>query len=162
MALVPTTVKRSQVKTFLNIGTAETPSWKLIGDGVTTAAVEMNPEVTEEQYIHQDSPSKFLEAYSPTMPIEAVAKAGDAVFDYIENLYFTRAILDEAKGEIVHVYLHKTETTGSWPAEKQPVVISVENYGGEKKLSINYTLNYDGDPVTGSFNPTTATFTADA
>jgi hypothetical protein len=155
-------IKRSDVKHFLNTGTTETPVWSLIGEGVTTGAIEYNPQTVEEIYIHQDSGTTLIESYKPTMPVEATAVAGDAAFDYIDGLRQTRAVLDEAKGEVVNVWLYETETTGTWPAEKQAVNISIESFGGDggKSAKVNYTLNYVGDPVIGTFNPTTKTFVA--
>jgi hypothetical protein len=156
------TVKRSQFKTFLNTGTTETPVWSLIGDGVTTGAIEYNPTTTEEVYIHQDSGTTEIESYKPTMPVEATAKAGDAAFDYVDGLRQSRAVLGAAKGEVVNVWLYETETTGTWPAEKQAVNISIESFGGDggSSAKLNYTLNYVGDATAGTFNPTTLAFVA--
>ena len=47
-----------------------------MGDGVTAAAIEYNPEISEEVYIHQDSATAEVERYGPKMPLEAVAIMG--------------------------------------------------------------------------------------
>lgn len=156
------TIKRSQFKTFLNTGTAETPVWSLVGDGITGAKISYNPQTVEEIYIHEDSGNTEVESYKPAMPIEAVAKKGDAVFDFIDNLRKTRAVLSAAHAEIVNVWLYETATAGAYPAEKQNVSIPIEDFGGDggQSAKINYTLNYLGDPVAGTFNPTTSTWTA--
>jgi hypothetical protein len=156
-----TSVKRSEFATFLNVGTIAVPDYKLVGDGITTAAVNYNPQTSEETYIHQDSGTTEIESYRPTMPIEAVAKAGDEVFDFVDALRQSRAVLDEAKTSVVLVYLYETETTGSWPAEKQDVSIQIDTFGGDGggKAKINYTINFLGDPIVGSFAVATAVFT---
>lgn len=155
-------VKRSEFKTFLNTGTLAAPVWSLIGDGVTTAAIQYNPQTSEETYIHEDSGSTIVEAYKPNMPIEASAINGDAVFEYIDNLRKTRAVLSAAETEIVNVWLYETPTTGTYPAEKQAVSIQIDEFGGDGGVAakINYTINFLGDPVAGTFNPTTLAFTA--
>jgi hypothetical protein len=161
MASTPVAIKRSQIKHFLNTGTVETPEWSVIGKGITTGAIEYNPSTVEETYIDEDSGTTMIEGYKPTMPIEGTGMAGDPAFDYLDNLRIERAVLGGAQGEVVNVWLYKTEVTGSWPAERQAVNISWANFGGEggKKASFSATLNYVGDPVPGTFNPTTKTFT---
>lgn len=157
-----TTVKRSQFKTFLNTGTTETPAWKLVGDGITTAAINYNPQTSEEIYIHEDSGTTELESYKPTMPMEATAKAGDSVFDYVDGLRQTRAVLGAAKAEIVNVWLYETPTSGAYPAEKQNVSVQIDSFGGDggQSAKINYTLNFLGDPTYGTFDPETLAFVA--
>lgn len=155
-------VKRSQFKTFLNTTPSEvTDTWSLIGDGVTAGEISYNPQTSDEVYIHQDSGSVEVESYKPNMPIEAIAVNGDAVFEYIDSLRKARAVLDSAYTEIVNVWLYETPTSNEYPAEKQAVAISIESFGGDggSSAKINYTINYRGDPVLGTFNPTTLVFT---
>lgn len=155
-------VKRSEFRTFLNTGTTATPVWSLLGDGITSAAINYNPQTTEEVYIHQDSGTTEIESYRPTMPVEAKAVSGDDAFDYIDNLRKSRAVLDDAKSEIVNVWLYEAAVSGAYPAERQPVSVQIDDFGGEggQTAVINFTINYLGDPTPGTFNPTTGTFTA--
>lgn len=156
------TVKRSQFKTFLNTGTTGTPVWSLIGDGVTTGKIIYNPQTVDEIYIHQDSGNTEVDSYKPTMPIEAVAKKGDAAFDFVDTIRKGRKVLSDAHTEVVNVWLYETEVTGAYPAERQSVSIQVEDFGGDGggSAKINYTINYRGDSTPGTFNPTTLAFTA--
>lgn len=157
-----TKVKRSQVKTFLNTGTILSPTWSLIGDGVTTGTIQYNPKTSEETYIDQDSASIAVESYAPTMPVEATAKYGDAVFAYIDDLRRGREVLDYTETEIVNVWLYRTPALGYYLAEKQTVSIQIDSFGGDggAATKINYTLNFISDPVIGSFNPTASAFVA--
>ena len=156
------TVKRSAFMTFLNTGTTLVPVWSLIGDGVNDASINYNPQTSEEVYIHQDSGSTEVESYKPTMPIEAKAKKDDPAFDFVDGLRKNRAVLSDAKSEIVNAYLYEDAVAGEYPAEKQPVSIQVDEFGGPggESAKINYTINYQGDATPGTFNPSTATFTA--
>lgn len=160
--MTSTSVKRSQFKTFLNTGTSETPVWSLIGDGITTGAINYNPQTEEEVYIHEDSGTTLISSYKPTLPIEATAKAGDAAFDYVDGLRQSRAVLGSAQGEIVNVWLYETPTGEAYPAEKQNVNIQIDSFGGDggQSAKINYTLNFMGDPTIGTFNPSTLAFVA--
>jgi len=157
------TVKRSQFAAFLNVSSDTTPEYALIGDGVTTATINYNPQIREETYIHQDSASKDVERYAPEFPLEQTCKAGDDVFDFVDGLRQSRAVEDAAKTDVVLVYLYEKSTEGKYPAEKQPVSVAIESFGGDGGVAnkINYSLNFVGDPTPGTFDPTTKTFTPD-
>lgn len=155
-------VKRSEFKTFLNTGTVAVPVWSLLGEGVVTGQIQYNPQTVEEVYIHQDSGVTEVESYKPTMPVEMSAISGDPVFDFVDNLRQSRAVLTAAHAEVVNVWLYEAPVTGAYPAERQSVGIQLDDFGGDggTTAKINYTLNYLGDPVQGTFNPTTLAFTA--
>jgi len=159
--MVSKTVKRSEFKTFINTGTLLVPVWSLLGDGVTTAKISYNPETTKEVYIHQDNGVTSIDSYTPTMPLEATAKAGDPVFDYVDGLRKARAVLDDALTEIINVWMYETGGPTAYPAEKQTVSIQWEDFGGDggKAAKGNFTINFLGDPIQGTFNATTPAFT---
>jgi hypothetical protein len=152
-------VKRSQFRTFIDVDPGY-QDWALIGDGVTAAEIAYNPETSEETYIHQDSGSAEIEGYKPNMPIEASAINGDDVFEFVDGLRKSRAILDAAHTQVVNVWLYEDDTDGAYPAELQDVAVSIDSFGGDGGASakINYTILYRGDPTMGTFNPTTLAF----
>jgi hypothetical protein len=149
-------VKRSEFKTFLNTGTTGTPIWSLLGEGITTGEISYNPETSNEVYIHQDTGNTNVESYKPTMPVEATHISDNAALEWIDT------VLSAAETEICNVWLYEIPTGGAYPAEKQAVSVQFDSYGGEggQSAKIKFTLNYLGDPVVGTFNPTTSTFVA--
>lgn len=155
-------VKRSQVATFLNTGTLVTPVWSLIGIGVTQAAIAYNPKVTEENYIHEDSATIFVESYAPKMPVEATAINTDAVFEYLDNIRKLRSVGASVETEVCNVWLYETPTLDEYPAEKQAVSVSIDEFGGDggTAAKINYTINFIGDAVVGEFDVVLLEFTA--
>lgn len=156
-------IKRSQIKTFMDITPSSTATYKLISDGVTTGKINMNPKTTEETYIGEDSATITVDSYAPTMPVEATAVSGDDVFDFIDGLRIARAVLDDAETTIVNVWLYETAVSpGVYPAEQQAVSIQIDDFGGDggQAAKVNYTINYIGDPVVGTFTVATSTFTA--
>ena len=129
-------IKRSQVKSFLQTATTPSVVLSLIGDGVTTGAINYNPETTSETYIHEDSGTTSVERYAPTLPIEATAVNGDAVFEFVDNLRKTRATLDDAETYLVNVWMYETATdTDKYAAEKQAVSIQIDSFGGDGGVS---------------------------
>jgi len=118
--------------------------------------------VVEETYIHQDNATITVEGYAPKLPVEASAIVGDPVFEFIDSLRIARAILDAAQTDIVNVWAYESGGPTAYPAEKQAVAIQIDEFGGEGGVStkINYTINFIGDPIPGTFNTNTKTFTA--
>lgn len=158
-------IKRSKFRTFVNVTPAAEPSYRLMGDGVTDAAIDYSPQITTEQYITEDSGTNSLDAYAPTMPVDATAKLGDEVFAFVDALRKNRAIQDEALTDICNVWLYEDALDlydTVFPAEQQAVVIAVNNFGGAANVAnkINYTIHYQGDPVQGTFDIAARTFTA--
>lgn len=158
-------IKRSQQMCFLNTTPSTTATYGLIGDGVTELTFNYSPQTTTEQYINQDSGTTEVTGYQPTAPISMVAKKGDAVYEFVNNLRVTRAILSAAETDIILADAWGVATAGDLttiPSEKQTVSVQIDNYGGSASspLTIGYTLNFKGDSVAGTFNATTKTFTA--
>jgi hypothetical protein len=146
----------------MNTTPESTATYNLVGDGVASGEISYNPETEEVTYIHQDSGVTTLNAYKPNMPIEGTAIDGDPVFEFVDSLRKSRAILDAAKTDIVNVWLYETPVGDAYPAEKQEVIISIDSFGGEggKPATIKYTINYAGDAILGTFDPTTKAWTA--
>jgi hypothetical protein len=156
-------IRRSQFKTFVNTGTYGTPVWAPLGDGITSAAIQYNPKVTEETYVTNDSASISVDSYAPKMPVEGSAKYGDAVYNLVENLRVNRAVLSGADIDIVNVWLYKTPALGFYLAERQSATLSVEEFGGEGGVAtkIKYSVNFTGAPIIGEYDPTNAVFMAE-
>ncbi len=154
-------IKRSQIAMFLNTGSSLTPTWSLIGEGVTEQTIAYNPQTSDETYIHQDSGTTDVESYKPNIPTPMTAIKGDEVFDFVDGIRKGRKVLDDARSEVCIVYLYETPETGAYEAEKNICSIQVDDFGGAggESAKLNFTINLIGDPVLGTFNPSTKTFT---
>jgi hypothetical protein len=158
-----TKVKRSQIATFVNVSSTTGASYKLLGIGIPSADVNMNPKITEETYINEDTATKTVDSYAPEMPVEMTAIAGEPVFDYIDNLRKNRAVLDAAITDIVNVNYYESSNTSGYPAEKQSVAVSVDKGpGGDggSPAKISFTFHYVGNGSSGRFNVSSASFAA--
>ncbi|MFH0957105.1 MAG: hypothetical protein V1897_00220 [Pseudomonadota bacterium] len=154
-------IKRSEVQTFLDTTPLTTATYVLLGEGVTTGKISYNPKILDETYIHEDSASISVESYAPTMPVEQTAISGDDAFEFIDGLRVARAILDDAETHICNVWMYEAGGPTAYPAEEQDVSIQIDDFGGEggSAVKINFTINYVGDPVPGTFNSSTKVFT---
>lgn len=160
--MASTSVKRSNFATFLNHGTWASPLFDIVGDGITTATLNYNPQTLEETYIDQDSGTIEVQSYRPNFPIEATAKNGDATFEFIDGLRKNRAVLAAAQSDVVNVWMYESGGPTAYPAERQVVSIQIDSFGGDggAVTKINYTINFIGTPIVGTFNALTKTFTA--
>ena len=77
-------------------------------------------------------------------------------------LRVARATLDDAETTIVNVWAYESGGPTAYPAEKQDVSIQIDEFGGDggTAVKINYTINFIGDPVVGTFNASTSAFSA--
>lgn len=142
-------VKRSLLAHFLNTGTKTTPVWSRIGQGVSEMSVDYNPEVTTEQWIHEDAPRNAIERYAPSSGVSAIAYSDDPVFIFIDNLRKTRAIGTDAECQMLNVDIYDVDGSNYW-AELQPVTIQIDNIGGETSTEIGFTITYNGSPDVGT------------
>lgn len=162
-------VKRTEFATFLNVGTKSVPVWARMGKGITGQTVAYNPNVTEEQYIHEESGTSSVESYKVNVPTPQTAYKGDKVFDFVDNIRRQRLVGAEAETEILFVYLYEktvADTKTTYAAEKNSCAIQIDDFGGDagNPVVLNYTVNLNGDPVLGAVEMTTdgLSFVADA
>ena len=153
-------IKRSLFQTFLDID-PDNEDYQLLGEGVVDGKIDYNPKTLEEQYISEDAATIAVEGYAPTMPVEQTCINGDSVFEFIDQLRKTQAILGDAETTIVNVWMYETGGPSAYPAEQRAVSIQVDDFGGPggEANKINYTINYIGDPVAGTFDAGDSSFT---
>lgn len=152
--------QRNALLTYINVtpGTS-TPTYELLGYGITEMSISYNPQTGEETYIHESSASTEVIGYQPTAATTAQVYAGDPAFEFLDGLRMSRALLGDAQTDIINYYSYME---GSANAEKQTVSIQFDEFGGAggESLGFSYTLNYMGDPVLGSWDVENRGFTA--
>jgi len=123
----------------------------------------MNPKTTEETYVHQDTATISVDSYAPTMPVELTPHTEEAVFTYLDDVRVNRKVLADAETDIIEVRLYQSSASGAYPATKQAVSVAIDNgVGGDggTPAKVSFTFNYLGDPIQGSFNITSKSFTS--
>ena len=146
-------VKRSQFATFLNTTPGGvSPAWARMGKGITSASVSYNPTVNDEQFIDEDSGTKEVDSYAPTMSGEQTAYKGDGVFDFVDGLRQSRATGEDAKTQMLMVYIYDEDSTGKYKAELQDVAISINEFGGDagSANTISYAVGFCGEAEQGT------------
>lgn len=144
-----------KVALFLNTGTAETPTWKRIGKGVTALNINYNPQTTTEQYIHEDSATTSTDSYQVALDLPLTCYAGEPVFDHMDGIRQSRGVGTAASADVLVVYIYDSTTgegTTTYKAERNAANIAINDFGGDAgaPVVLNSTLSFNGDPVRGT------------
>ena len=82
-------INRDEWQDFLDINpSGETPSWKIIGVGITDKSTDYNAEKTEEKWIIERTKRTAIDSYGPSSGVEQTAYKGDEVFEFIDNIRY--------------------------------------------------------------------------
>ena len=159
-------ILRHNVVSYIDTSSTATPSYKLLGLGVTTGNIEMNANTTTEKYIHEASAYNSIDSYAPSMAITQTAYKGDEVYDYVFDMYINRKTGRDCETTMLNIYLKEQESSNVYKAEKQAVAIEISSYGGDAgaPVSIDYTIHFNGDNEVGTatISDNVPTFVPDA
>lgn len=153
-------VNRSQFLTYLDTTPSSlSPTWSVLGVGITEYGISYNPQVDTEKWIIEDNARTDHSSNQKQGSVTQKCYKGDAVFEFVnegrDKLNYKSHVLD----------IDRWNGTGSsYPAKMNDVIITVTNYMGEN-AEIEYDIYYDGDSVEGTvtfagnvptFTPTTS------
>lgn len=146
---------REILRHYFNIGTAETPEWVLLGDGITSLTEEFNPESDTKQYINQSSGSTAIKSYTPSISVER-EYITDKLQEWINEKIILLPTGSKAISEYVRVNIMTTPTGNVYPAVKQKCTFQFDSIGGDagSELVNSMTLGGVGDGVKGNFDVT--------
>ena len=154
-------INRDEWQDFLDINpSGETPSWKIIGVGVTDKSTDYNAEKTK--WIIERTKRTAIDSYGPSSGVEQTAYKGDEVFEFIDNIRYRMLTGTEAQTHLLEVDKYSVtneESTPTYRARMWDVAIEISSNGGET-AKIKYNIDYSGDPTFGTvtFNKGVPTF----
>lgn len=156
-------INRDEWQDFLDINpSGETPSWKIIGVGITDKSTDYNAEKTEEKWIIERTKRTAIDSYGPSSGVEQTAYKGDEVFEFIDNIRYRMLTGTDAQTHLLEVDKYSVtneESTPTYRARMWDVAIEISSNGGET-AKIKYNIDYSGDPTFGTvtFNKGVPTF----
>lgn len=138
-------IDRSQFLTFLDTTPSEdTPTWAVLGIGITDYGIAFNPQVETEKWIIEKNARTDHTSNQKQGSVSQKAYKGDPCFEFIhagiDKLNYKTHILDIDRWN---------GTDGSYPAKMSDGVVAITSYMGET-ATIEYDLYYDGDTVEGT------------
>jgi len=138
-------VKRSQFLTFLDTTPASlTPTWKVLGIGITDYSIDFNPQVDTEKWIIEDNARNDHTANEKQSSVSQKIYKNDPCFEFVygglDELNYKSHVLD----------IDRWNGNGSsYPAKMNDVIITVNTWMGEE-ATVEYDLYYDGDAKVGT------------
>ena len=142
----------------------DTPNWYRVGEDLEEFNVDMNPDTEVRKNILGNTTFNH-NGYEPSADADPFyARVGDALFTKLQHIVDTQANDDTCKTSMLEVHLWESQTVQEatvYTAYKQDCYVVPSSYGGDTSgYQIPFSVNYVGDKVAGTYNPTTHTFTA--
>ena len=138
-------------------GTAE---YVRLGKDLEEYSPELSANVEKKQNILGNT-SVTIDSYQKQGEVSPYyAEKGDPLFEKLQAIIDGDLVLDALKTDIVEVKLWNEEASGTFPAVREECYIEVSSYGGDTTgYQIPFNIHYTGVKTTGTFNPSTKTFT---
>lgn len=146
---------------YIDKSTTTTPAYVRLGEGVTGVTPANNIITDTKHYINAANPTTRVKGMSKQFNIAMERYAGDDANDFIAGL--AEVIGDGAETTLIIVDHFSSAAAASKPAKLYNVTIAVNNEGsivGGGAMDMDVAVYVNGDPVAGTFNETSAEWTA--
>lgn len=158
-------IKRKEFADYLNVGSGETEEYALLGYGVETLDEEPGAQTDTTCYVNDETSSTTITSYQTKFPY-----VSELIIEQkaIKSLWLTGRNHEtgtDAERDYVRVDMFDqiADVQSTYKARKFRVANEVSKFSGSggEKMKVDGTLHAIGDPIQGSFNIKTKTFTAD-
>ena len=112
------------------------------------------------KYIHEPSEYSSVVAYTSVFPFTTHMIPDEEAVNALYAVGRNHLTGEEAEFEYCRVELWDTKTEGKFAARKFTVSAEITKMSGDNKQEVSGNLNAVGDPVNGTFDTKTKTFTA--
>lgn len=156
-------VKRHQYADYLNTGTSDTTNYVLMGTGFTKIDEEPGAQTETSKYVNEVTSSTEIVSYETSFPFDADQVVSEEAVDALYQVGRNHYVGEDAEFEYVRVELWdpaSDDSTTEFSARKFTVAAEVSTISGDNKQVVSGTLHAIGDPVQGTFDTSTKTFTA--
>ena len=141
-------VNRSQFLTYLDTEPDnQSPTWSILGVGITDYGISYNPQVDTEKWIIEDNARNDHTSNQKQASVEQKIYKGDPCFEFANN---GRDVLNY-KTHILDIDRWNGQTEGQttkYPATMSDGILVVTETMGEN-ATLSYDLYYDGDITKG-------------
>ena len=142
---------------YLKVG----EDFEFLGSGFTAIDEKPNSQVTEKRYINDASSSQSVTGYKWQADFSGDQMDSEKAIEYITTIGKELKTGGECESEYIRVDLDKAATTeGGFYARRFKVAIQVSEFpNNDGELGLSGVFLALGDPVVGTFNTKTKTFT---
>lgn len=142
---------------YLKVG----ENFEFLGAGFTAIDEKPNSQVTEKRYINDASSSQSVTGYKWQADFSGDQMDSEKAIEYITTIGKELKTGGDCESDYIRVDLDKASTTdGGYYARKFKVAIQVSEFpNNDGELGLSGVFLALGDPVIGTFNTKTKTFT---
>ena len=142
---------------YLKVG----ENFEFLGAGFTAIDEKPNSQVTEKRYINDASSSQSVTGYKWQADFSGDQIDSEKAIEYITTIGKELKTGGDCESEYIRVDLDKpSNTNGGYYARKFKVAIQVSEFpNNDGELGLSGVFLALGDPVVGTFNTKTKTFT---
>lgn len=142
---------------YLKVG----ENFEFLGAGFTAIDEKPNSQVTEKRYINDASSSQSVTGYKWQADFSGDQMDSEKAIEYITTIGKELKTGGDCESEYIRVDLDKpSNTDGGYYARKFKVAIQVSEFpNNDGELGLSGVFLALGDPVIGTFNTKTKTFT---
>ena len=157
---------REQIVTYLNTTASEQPVWSPMGRTVEDSSIDADYSEDSKTDIFGTVWNSAKKPKREQEFSDSNLLAGDAVMNRVLDLCIVQQNMAELQNQdCLVVYLFLQDSSGKAFAERYPnstvLMTSIGGTGGEKAVT-GIKVSYGGERVTGTFDKTKKTFTADS
>lgn len=154
--------RRNQAN-YLDCGSNETPAFALMGVGTKTLDENPSAQTKSRKYVCDKSATKSISGYDWNSAFDIDQIREQSAINYIVNIGEKQLVGEDAETDYVIVDLDQKEGSSgtTYHARKFRVAIEVASFtndDGEMGCTGNFLAK--GDPIEGTFDTSTKTFTA--
>lgn len=155
------TVQRNMIADYLNIGDNDKPEFVLMGSGFTSLDESPGAQTETKVYINDKSASTTIKSYETQFSFESELIADEKAIMALYKVGRDHLTGSEAEFDYVRVDLYESPIEKGYPARKFKVAAEISDCNGEggETVVVSGNLNAVGDPVNGTFDISTKTFT---
>lgn len=153
--------KRHEFADYLNIQDTETPSFVLMGTGFTTLDENPGAQTSKKKYVNEAASSSSITSYETVFPFESDLIIQQEAVLALYNVGRNHYTGSDAEFQYVRVELWDKipDKENEFAARLFTVSAEITSISGEDEIAVAGNLNAVGDPINGTFNTTTKTFT---
>lgn len=140
------------------------PTWALIGDGVSSLTEEFNPEEETQQWINQSNGDTEVKSYTPSIEVEKQHCIDDEMQECINKLVDELPTGTAAESYYLRFRLTDKADDGKYIAYRRKCAVSVNSTGGDAGANVVNSIKIGGKgaAVKGIFDMAAKTFTENA
>lgn len=153
--------KRHDFADYLNIQTGESPNFVLMGTGFTTLDENPGAQTSKKKYVNEKASSSSITSYETVFPFTSDLIVQQEAVLALYKVGRNHCTGSDAEFQYVRVELwDKVENKENEFAARLFIVSAeISSISGEDEIAVSGNLNAVGDPIDGTFNTTTKTFT---